>query len=379
MAVQASRDEQIEKLLDAVVAIASDLSLPHVLQRIVESACKLVDAKYGALGLIGPGDKPPLKKLVEFIVYGVDDETIRAIGHFPEGLGALGHLVTHPDPLRIRDIGKDPRSAGFPDHHPEMHSFLGVPVRVRNEIFGNLYLTEKQGAEEFSETDERLVVALAGAAGVAIENARMHAQVEELAVVSERERIARDLHDRVIQRLFATGMQLQACEAMRLPARAEERIRQSVDALDETIREIRGVIFALNAYEKGQNSLRVITLSLAAESRGPLGFDPKVTFDGPVDSAMSSVLTANFHATLREALSNVARHANATTVEISLTAHDDLVLRVRDNGVGLADNPKLGRGLENIAQRAKELGGSSSVKAQSPRGTLLEWRVPIKR
>ena len=141
---------------------------------------------------------------------GIDDETYGAIGHLPEGHGILGLLIVDAKPLRLPDLNEHPDSFGFPPHHPPMRSFLGVPIRVRDEVFGNLYLTDKSSGESFTEVDEELVVGLAGAAGVAIENARLLARVHDLALAEDRERIARDLHDTVIQRLFATGMSLQS-------------------------------------------------------------------------------------------------------------------------------------------------------------------------
>lgn len=162
--------ERLRALLDAVVGIGSDLDLRSTLQRIVQSACELVGATYGALGVIGPD-----RLLHDFIIQGIDEELHAKIGELPHGRGVLGLLIDDPRPLRMPDITQHPKSYGFPAHHPPMHSFLGVPVRIRDHVFGNLYLAEKQGAAEFTEDDEEIVVALAAAAGVAIENARLYA------------------------------------------------------------------------------------------------------------------------------------------------------------------------------------------------------------
>ncbi|MCI4065062.1 GAF domain-containing sensor histidine kinase [Micromonospora sp. R77] len=162
--------ERLRALLDAVVGIGSDLDLRSTLQRIIRSACELVGARYGALGVIGPD-----RLLHDFIIHGIDDELHAKIGDLPHGRGVLGLLIDDPRPLRMPDITQHPKSYGFPKHHPPMHSFLGVPVRIREQVFGNLYLAEKQGAAEFTEDDEEIVVALAAAAGVAIENARLYA------------------------------------------------------------------------------------------------------------------------------------------------------------------------------------------------------------
>ena len=167
--VVASR-ERLRALLDAVVGIGTSLDLRSTLRRIVEAACELLGARYGALGVVGPDHL-----LTEFITHGIDPEVHAAIGDLPRGRGVLGLLIADPRPVRMPDITKHPQSYGFPPNHPPMHSFLGAPIRIRNQIFGNLYLAEKQDAREFTQDDEEIAVALAAAAGVAIENARLYA------------------------------------------------------------------------------------------------------------------------------------------------------------------------------------------------------------
>jgi len=194
----------LSQLVDAVMAVGSDLDLAATLQRIVDAARELVDAKYCALGVLDYSGG----SLAEFIVSGIDDETFKAIGDLPKGHGILGLLITDPRPLRLPDLTEHPESFGFPPHHPPMTSFLGVPILVRGEVFGNLYLTDKQSSDVFTDVDEELTVALAAAAGAAIDNARLHARVQELAIVEDRDRIAMDLHDTVIQQLFAIGLSL---------------------------------------------------------------------------------------------------------------------------------------------------------------------------
>lgn len=375
-----SPQSRMPRLLDAVVAISSELSLPDALRAVVEAAVDLVDARYGALGVIGPGEADLKRGLVEFITVGAEQRTIEAIGHYPEGRGILGLLITDPRSRRIADIGSHPASGGFPENHPEMHSFLGVPIRVRDEVFGNLYLTGKRGGPEFTEGDEELVVALAGAAGVAIENVRLHARVQELAVLSDRERIARDLHDTVIQRLFATGMSLQA--AVRHLSSAPEvavRIQQAVDDLDDTIRDIRGAVFALQAHERGQHSLRVAVYALAAEATSSLGFEPRVHLDGPIDAGIAGNVGDELLKTLREALSNIARHAGATVADVRVRAGAEVWLLVTDNGRGLGGNGHRGNGLINMAARAEELHGICTVRNRPEGGVAVEWRVPLAR
>jgi signal transduction histidine kinase len=365
------------RLLDAVVALSADLSLPNVLRRIVEAAAEVSGARYGALGVIGPEQAGLEGGLVEFVTTGLDAEAVRAIGELPHGRGLLGLLITDPKPQRIRDIGAHPASSGFPPHHPPMGSFLGVPIRVRDEVFGNLYLTEKQGAAEFSEADEELVVALAGAAGVAIENARLHQRLEQVAVLGERERIARDLHDTVIQRLFATGLGLQGLVGRIEGADLQERLQQAVDELDETIREIRITIFDLEARDAEKAGLRARVLALAGETAATLGFEPRVHMDGPLDAASDATTQEELLKTLREALSNVARHANASTVEVLVRAGSGMItLRVADNGVGFSKDAQHGHGLDNMQARADSLGGVCEFSARRGGGTVVTWRVP---
>ncbi len=365
-------DDRLTQLLDAVLGVASDLSLPVVLRHIVESACTLVDARYGALGVVGDDHR-----LRDFVSAGVDADTVTAIGHLPEGHGILGLLIVEPRPLRLRDLTTHPDSFGFPPHHPVMHSFLGVPITVRNQVFGNLYLCEKQDAEEFTEGDEELAVALAAAAGVAIENARLHERVQELAVLEDRERIARDLHDRVIQRLFATGMALQAAERHVSEPREAARVGEAVDELDDIIREIRNLIFGLQ--RPLRHGLRVELLAVADAARESLGFEPRVHLDGPVDSVVPEVAADHLLATLREALSNVARHAQASQVDVVVAVGADLLLQVVDDGIGFDPGTDRGEGngLANLAERAMALGGKLTFARRSGRGTLLEWRVPL--
>lgn len=365
-----------ERILDALVAISKDLDLAAVLRRIVGTAAGLVDARYGALGVLGREGADEGIHLVEFITEGVDAETVRGIGHLPRGDGILGLLIRDPRPLRLHDLTAHPESAGFPDGHPAMTTFLGVPVRIRDQVFGNLYLTEKRGGGDFSAADERLVVALAGAAGVAIENARLHARVRNLAVLQDRQRIARDLHDTVIQRLFATGLTLQGVSRRLDDPEIVSRVQQVVDEVDATIRDIRSVIFALQARERDHESLRVLVLALVGEAMPALGFEPRVHLDGPMDGAVPAELTEHILAVLRELLSNVARHAHATRVDVDLRIGAGVSLSVEDDGVGLDSTPTAGHGLSNLQERARELGGVFTTAPVQPHGTSATWTVP---
>lgn len=366
----------LRQLLDAVLTVGSDLDLPAMLERIIHSAVDLVDATYGALGVLDDTGT----RLAQFITVGLDDETYHAIGDLPEGHGILGLLIVDAKPLRLPDLTEHPDSFGFPPHHPPMRSFLGVPIRVRDEVFGNLYLTDKRTAEVFTDVDEELVVGLAAAAGVAIENARLHTRLHELALVEDRERIARDLHDTVIQRLFATGMLLQG--TVRLvatdPTAANQRIESAVDELDLTVKHIRTAIFGLEETHARTDDARNSILALVHEAAGALGFEPRVLFDGPLDSVVDQRTLVELLATLREALSNVARHARATTVDVAVVVDDgDVRLTVADDGVGPPDDASpRGNGLANMAARAARLGGTLEVLPGDAGGTVVEWRAP---
>ena len=365
----------LRQLLDAVLTVGSDLDLPSMLERIIHSAVELVDATYGALGVLDETGT----RLSQFITVGIDDETHRAIGNLPEGHGILGLLIVEAKPLRLTDLKEHPDSYGFPPNHPPMQSFLGVPIRLRNEVFGNLYLTDKKSSEVFTDVDEELVVGLAAAAGVAIENARLHTKLHELALVEDRERIARDLHDTVIQRLFATGMSLQG--AARLiqsdPVAARRRVDGAVDDLDITVKHIRTAIFELEQDRVSDDGLRHEVLALIRAAASSLGFEPRVLLDGPVDSGVDHAVAAELLATLQEALSNVARHAQASRVDVELRVDGDVCLRVVDDGIGPpGDGAPRGNGLVNMAARAERLGGSLSLLPGAESGTALEWRTP---
>lgn len=366
--------EQLYRLLDAVLAIESDLELPRVLRRVVEAACSLTGARYGALGVLAE-DRA---SLAAFVHVGVDDETAAAIGALPRGEGILGLLIEEPRPLRLADLSSHPASVGFPPGHPPMSSFLGAPIRIGDEVFGNLYLTEKTGAAEFSASDESLVVALGSAAAVMIENARLQGRVTELRIVGERGRVARDLHDTVIQRLFAIGLSLQSALPLISDGALRTRVEEAITDLDDTIYQVRTTIFALEPPPAAVRGLRSRVVELCSEASRSLGFEPELSFSGPVDSAVPARIQTELLATLREALSNVARHAKANRVEIVLAVETEAHLRVVDDGVGVElGGGGTGHGLPNMAERAKSLGGSFQVAARPEGGTELSWSVPL--
>ena len=514
----AARESQVRtaSLLDAVVAVSSNLDLADVLHRIVVSACELVDATYGALGVLGPSGE----ELVEFVTHGLTDEGRAAIGPLPRGHGLLGLIISSPQPQRVSDIGQHPKSYGFPPNHPPMTSFLGAPVRIRDDVFGNLYLTDKKNAKDFSQDDEAILVALAAAAGVAIENARLYdrargqqlwaeaagratqgllageaqdvvlaevahrvaeltqasscfvaltrgtdvvvvastatgppvgtsvgdlglraamladgrtvhsdsggstgtrstvplavgdtpmgvivvdwtgeeraSHLAELIVLAEqltvslvaataqteraraelladRDRIARDMHDHVIQRLFATGMSLQSASRLSDDA-VRPRLERAVDDLDAAIKDIRHTIFALHRPVVARDLASEIT-AICRDASVTLGFPPDLRLVGHTDD-LPEQLETDVLAVLREALSNVARHASATSAQVSVETNDGVVVTVVDDGRGLDPDRTRSSGLANLARRAEERGGALLVERQEPSGTCLVWSVP---
>lgn len=376
----------LRRLLQAVLLLEADLSLPVLLRHFVEEARSMTGAQYAALGLLDE----ERTGLADFITVGLSAEAEERIGHRPTGLGVLGLLITDPRPLRLADISAHPKSAGFPPGHPQMTSFLGVPVSAHDEVYGNLYLTNKIGWEEFTRDDEALVTAFAQAAGIAIENARLHQRVQDMAVLEDRDRIARDLHDAVIQRLFAVGLSLQAVARPPLPSPTVERIQRAIGDIDDTIRQIRTTIFELASDPDG-GRLRSRVLEVVHELRPVLGFEVPVTFEGPVD-VVGDDLAEQLTYVVREALTNVQRHAHASRASVRLRVADGtFTLEVLDDGrgvrasqtVALEDPPgdavgaPRGFGIVNMRRRAEKLGGELLLESPVGGGTALVWRVPV--
>jgi two-component system, NarL family, sensor histidine kinase DevS len=365
--------KKLQRLIAAVLMITADVELEDLLHDIVEEARSLVDARYGALGVLNSSRTG----LEEFITVGLSEAEERAIGPRPNGRGVLGLLITEPHPLRISHLGDHPESYGFPPSHPPMTSFLGVPIRVRDAVYGNLYLTDKVGAAEFGDEDAALAEALAQSAGIAIESARLHDRVRVLSVLDDRDRIARDLHDRVIQRIFAVGMTLQGVARMPDPTQATARIDKAVDELDATIAEIRSTIFELGETSL-PGGLRQSIVQMSEELAPTLGARPALSFHGPVDNTVPTQTAEHILAVVREALTNAGKYANATVYRVTLRVQDDIVLEVADNGDGFDPaTTSGGLGLMNMRNRAEKLKGSFQVISETQEGTRLIWTVPI--
>ncbi|MDA8034188.1 MAG: GAF domain-containing protein [Actinomycetota bacterium] len=366
--------DQLKALLDAFLAIESEVELSGVLRLVVDAARTMTGARYGALGVLDEEGR----RLVQFIHAGFPPGAEAAIGRLPRGDGILGLLVVDPRPLRLDDLRTHPDAVGVPPGHPELRSFLGVPVRVRDAVFGNLYLAEKAGGASFSEDDEALVVALATAAGIAVDHARLQARVAELSLAADRERIARDLHDTVIQRLFATGLSLQSSLSLVHEPAVRVRIEEAVGDLDATIRDVRATIFALEQPKGGGPTLRSRVLTVCAEVSHGMGFEPDVRFRGAIDERVPEAVAVELLSSLREALSNVARHAGAGWVGVEIAVDAGLSLVVADDGAGLPpSNRSHGHGIANMRSRARALGGRCSVRARPTGGTEVRWSVPL--
>jgi signal transduction histidine kinase len=366
---------KLRRILEATMLLEANLDLPTLLHHIVEEARSMTNARYGALGVLdeeGTG-------LAQFITVGLPLEEVERIGAQPIGKGVLGLLIVDPKPIRLTDLSSHPESFGFPANHPRMESFLGVPIRVRGSSYGNLYLTEKMGWSEFTRDDEALVAALSIAAGFAIENARLHQRAQEVAVYEERDRLARDLHDTVIQRLFAVGLSLQSMASTPSAERIVDGLGGAIRDIDDTIRQVRTTIFGLGSAGFGRG-IRAAVLSLVRELTPVVGSNVEVSFHGPVDSAIPDRVAEHLLATVREALTNIGRHAEATEARLDLTVEKGVCsLEVVDNGRGIGDQPsgEGGLGLVNLRSRAEKLHGSFTVESPAGGGTSLTWQVPV--
>lgn len=365
-----------ENIVDAAVAVTSDLDLDSLLSRIVDQAREMTGARYAALGVLGTD---PADGLVEFLTEGIDPDEAEKIGALPTGHGVLGVVMRDGVTLRLEDVASHPDSIGFPPNHPPMGAFLGVPVRVNGTVFGDLYLTEKAGG--FTVDDERLVTGLAAVAGTAIANARLfdelastRAELARMAVVEDRNRIARDLHDLVIGRLFAVGLSLD-----RISRHVDEpwagRASQAVDDVDRAIADLRGAIFALGS-DPATDEARLVRLLKATAA--PLGFAPTIEIEGDL-ARLDIGRRSDVHAVMNEALANVIRHARASRVDLHLrVGADELVATVTDDGVGMgARGPA--SGLQNLRQRAERSGGSLTIgPGPGGTGTRVVWRIPVE-
>lgn len=376
----AARAERHLAALDAAVrGIAGIESVDRVLQLIVDRVRELVGAEYAALGIVATSGT----EIEQFITSGVDAAARPRIGHIPRGLGLLGLIIRENRAFRIPDIATDPRRHGFPPNHPAMHAFLGVPVTVRGRSVGNLYLTNKRGEQEFSADDQRLVEMFALHAGIAIENARLHEQVQRLAVIEERERIGRDLHDGIIQSIYAVTLSLEDVAQLfeEAPDEAARLVEIAIDSLQRTTREIRDFVFALRPGLLEDDSLAGALGRLAADLRRTANLHVEVTAAQLI--ALPLATAWELLAIAREALSNVARHADAGRAAVMLSVREGEVrLEIADDGRGFdPGEARAGthQGLSNMHDRAAGLGGRLELVSAPGAGTRIIAAIPAPR
>ena len=373
-------ENQARDLYEAIAGLTSELSLDAVLQKVADLSRGLVGATYSALGVLGP-----YGKLVQFITSGISQEERERLGKLPEGKGVLGVVLREGKALRLADLSRHSESVGFPPHHPAMKSFLGVPIVFKGRVLGDLYLANKMGAVEFSQDDETLVTLFAAQAAVAMENARLferqREQSQRLAVSEERERIGRDLHDGVIQSIYAVGLTLEdiADQAVAEPAEVRQRIEGTVGDLNQVIRDIRSYIMDLRPRELQGRRLEDALESLVGylQDRTGASVDLEVSIEL---AALSEQYVVNLWHVLQEAFSNIEKYSRATKVSVSLRTVDTaIVLEIGDNGIGFDfEKAEMGRGygLSNIKDRAERLGGILVVDTAPGKGTQLSIRVP---
>jgi two-component system, NarL family, sensor histidine kinase DevS len=368
-------------LIEAGLSLASELDLDALLDRLVELAVELTDARYGALGVL-TSDGTGIER---FVTRGMTEVERAAIGDPPVGHGLLGVLIDRGQVLRIPDIAADPRSGGFPPHHPPMRSFIGAPISALGGIFGNLYLTDKAGGEPFTKADEDAVMVLATQAGVAVENARLMDETQRaererrrLEVLEERERIAKELHDGVIQSLFAVGMGLQGTASRARDADVAHQIEGAVEEVDRSIRDLRNYIFGLRPGILADRQLDQALQLLGEEFQERSGVLTVVDVRQDLASELAS-RAPDIVQLVREALSNVGRHASATTCRVSLRRSDGAAeLEIDDDGTGFdPTEPRSGMGLANLEARVARLGGTLEIASVLGEGTTVRARLPI--
>ena len=373
----------IDALDAATRAIAGELDLDRVLQVIVDSVRNLVHARYAALGIMEASGR-----IERFITSGMSGEARARIGAPPRGHGLLGLIIREGRSFRIPDIGKHPDAYGFPPDHPSMRSFLGVPVRAGGRPLGNFYLAEKEGAAEFSEQDQRLAEMFALHAGIAIQNARLHSRVQRLAVIDERIRIGRDLHDGIIQGIYAVALSLEDVPELMTadPAEATSRVDRAIDHLNLTIGEIRNFIVGLVSDSSqvafGPRLANVVdeaTMSSAGKVMVRLDLDP-ASIDA-VDRDLSQEAASQLLQIVREALSNTMRHSGARTARVALRAgHGTATVLVEDDGRGFDPDAPRGAGhfgLANLHDRAASLGGTLEIRSAIGSGTRIIATLPL--
>ena len=365
--------QRIRSLVEAAASVAGQTDLSSLLRATVATAIDLTGAKYGAIGVLGEHGS-----LVDFISQGMDEAEIKRISHYPRGTGVLGTITRQAKTVRIDEIADHPDSVGFPEHHPPMHTFLGVPVRVGDRVFGNLYLTEKEGG--FTPQDETVLELLAVTAGAAVATLRLQERLRRAALQEDRERIARDLHDSIIQDLFAIGLGLQTAVG-HLGHDAETvraRITDAVDRLDETISALRRYIFDLRPPVWARPSLSTEIRRLVADLSEPYGVDVGIDVDCPPDTP-EPPLSDHIVSVVKESVSNALRHSQARTIDVRVACDGTrLLVNIADDGAGFdPDAEHGGLGLRNLARRVTAVGGEYVLDTAPGKGTVVSVWFPL--
>lgn len=378
-------EQALKALNQAALAIATEVSLEKVLQQITDSARELSGARYAALGV--PDAEGNLEK---FVSSGISHEDASNIPHRPLGLGLLGAILRESRTIRLPRIADDPRSVGFPPSHPQMESFLGVPILAGREVLGNLYLTDKmtqtadgklERAAEFTAADQELVEMFAAHAAIAIQNARLYEQVGRLAIVEERSRIGMDLHDGTIQSIYAVGLTLESARLLlpTKPSEANVLLLQAVASLNDAIRDIRNYILDLRP-QRFSGDVNQALARLVREFQANAMVPVTYSADSRALSSLSLPIARTIFLTTQEALANVARHARASKVTVDIRLNEETVtLSIDDDGQGFNAREQaqsVGHGLANMKARAEERHGTFSIKSAPGRGTSITLQLP---
>jgi signal transduction histidine kinase len=365
-------------MTDAVLAVAGERSVEHVLRKLVDEARTLVDARYAALGVPdGEGG------FAQFLTSGMSKRQLDALGELPRAHGMLGAMLAETAPFRTADIQQDPRFQGWPPEHPSMHSFLGVPIVSKGTVIGSFYLTDKRGGRraQFTEEDERVIEALAAHAAIAIENARLHERSRELSTVEERKRLARELHDSVTQTLFSVSLTAEAAATLldSDPDRAKAELEQLRELARGAMEEMRALIFELRPAELEADGLvpalrkHVEVLRRIYEPHIELAVDGEWRLDPALEKGVLRIA--------QEALGNALKHAGAARIDVAVRMPDGRVeLAVSDDGRGFDPVEAQARsrrlGLVSMRERAEELGGALRIDSGPGRGTTVTLEVP---
>ncbi len=381
------RTQQLEALHGAALALTTELDLSTVLQKVVDLSRELVNAQYGAVGVLEPNGK----QIAQFITSGISEAKRAEMGKPPQGFGLLGMLIREARPIRVRNIGEHPRSYGFPPNHPPMTTLMGVPIISKGKVIGDIYLTDKQSSHNkpgkpskpipFTQMDQEILQMFATQAAIAIENAQLYRQIQQLAVLQERERFSMDLHDGIIQSIYATGLMLDDSQFYidTDPGLTRSRILKAIGDLNEVNRDIRNYILELRPQRfQGRDLARGIE-ELAKELRANTFLTVHLETEPiPVDLLTPEQTVEILHIA-QETLANVRKHARATDLTMRTWVDEGILhMDIADNGVGFEVNGYgKGNGLHNMKERATSLNGWIEIGPRATSGTCVSLRIPV--